>query len=229
MTDPWEHVFSLIKNNDRVLDVGIDIDAISARKLANCNANVVSIDESRTTLLQVLKKWKRQKLIAVCCDVSQLPFRENDFDFGLLSYFLHEADPRLHLNIINAMSRICRTIIIIEPSKFQNRNIYRELENTWASALKEKGIFEIYQDRSYWGEILRKSNLNVETSLVYRNDGFIPPCKLKSFSKNEEKLAISFEISPSHTERICNLARKISKIGIPRRDQLLLIASRRSN
>jgi len=166
-TETWS---CIALKNAVVIDCGIGENAKSTKKLIEMGADVITVDNDLTQLVN----HKDVPTHLVQCDITDFPFKRSTADAILFYFTLHEIDPFLHSSIISEVSQIASQVIIVEPSSGENAS-YQRYAELWREAMHAVGKFEDYQPLSYWERLVSTNGFDIVLSKSIKRKEHIPP------------------------------------------------------
>jgi ubiquinone/menaquinone biosynthesis C-methylase UbiE len=145
----WQ--FIGVRQDMRVLDIGVGEHAASVIRLIDAGALVTAIDKN----LDAVSSKKELAASFVCANAVHLPFKQKTFDFSVAYFTLHEVHSHLHDMVMRELIRTSRHIAIVEPNPGEDER-YTRYWNILNRAGQSMGECEVYQEMSYWIECLKK-------------------------------------------------------------------------
>lgn len=161
--------FFNVKPQSKVIDVATGTGA-QAFELAKLNLDVVGIDLSPEMLEQAKKKCNiNLKLKFQHADATEIPFKDNYFDYSSVSLGLHDMPYEIGISVLKEMKRVTKTggqILIVdymEPKKhpvakishllvnlYETKN-YKPFINRGLDAILSEVGLKIHKDTNFLG------------------------------------------------------------------------------
>ena len=144
----------------KILDIGLGA-GITSKLLISQNFNVSGLDVVDISLFSDIK--------ATLYDGIRFPYKDNQFDTGLLLHVLHHCSDQEA--VLREAKKCCRRLIIIEDT-------YRSFYEKIITSLNDRlGNFEFfphpYHSVPKWRQIFRKNNLKIIKKIeFYRRPSF---------------------------------------------------------
>lgn len=110
----FAEIKKIIKPNSRILDVGCGTGRFSFH-LADRAESIIGIDLSKKNIESAdkkLKKYPNTKISFNHTTVSELLKNDDQFDYAVMTYVIHEVNPEERIDLLSQMSKIADKIII---------------------------------------------------------------------------------------------------------------------
>jgi len=111
-----------IRRNHTCLDAGCG-EGFGANTLSNFAKKVIAIDANKKAIAHAKKKYSVPNLIFKSADVTNLPFKENTFDFIISSQVIeHIKNEKKYLSELKRVLKKTGTLIISTPNRIYRLN-----------------------------------------------------------------------------------------------------------
>lgn len=169
---PFRHkILNYLNQNSTVLDVGCGTGGFTMEISKKCK-HVVGIDISRKQILQAQNRIKNSEVKNIefihINAKNIVEIFDTKFDFALLTLILHEINHQDRIELLEAVSKIAETIIILEYNVPHPYNVWGILTRTieFFAGKNHFTNFLDFKKRGGINKILKESNFQISEEKI---------------------------------------------------------------
>ncbi|MDD3626589.1 MAG: class I SAM-dependent methyltransferase [bacterium] len=198
-----------IKPGNSVLDIGLGNRPHSAIKLLELGANVTVLEKS----IEAIRRNCELDLKIVEGDITSTDFCDNEFDYAVAYFILHEIPEELHISAVKELLRVSGKVIIAEPTPGTDP-VYKDYYRIFQDVMKVRSGIEEYQNLEYWRKILQSAGAKELKTVTKVSKEKITGEEAEEFMNNLIEYLESLDMPSGILERAEELKIKMIRLGM---------------